>query len=106
MIQIPFEILPEGTLAIHPDDFSRLMDEQAKPQRYSRSGPPDSATEMLSPDQAGRILGRSPDTIVRMIEEGRLRAERLQRGKKTHWYIPRKEVQRYINKQGGQQHAR
>jgi excisionase family DNA binding protein len=104
VVEIPFEIMPDASLAFHPDDFSRLMDEQAKPQRYGRSGVPDPEAEMLSPDQVGRRLGRSPDTIVRMIEEGKLRAERSQRGKKTYWYIPKKEVQRYINsvnKQGG-----
>jgi len=121
--EITGRILRDGTIGFDGDDFSRLMAEQAKPQRYGRLGPPSPDAELLSPQQVAVILGCSDDTVYKLIEDKRLHAVPLHgrkkiesqrsmtssqrsRRKKRLLGIPRKELasftKREIKKPGGE----
>ena len=95
--EIEGRILCDGTIGFDGDDFSRLMAEQAKPQRRSRLGPADEEADCLSPYQVAVRLGCGRDTVDDMIEDGTLRAVLYRSGpRKKLWGIPRKELHRFI----------
>lgn len=55
--------------------------------------------QILSTGQAARRLQVSPDTVLLLIRNGDLKAERLS-GKRSHWRIRQDELQQYANRNG------
>jgi hypothetical protein len=91
--EITGRLLRGGRIEFDPDNFSRLMAEQAKPQRYSRLGPANPAAKLLSPQQVADELGIGRDVVDDMVDDGTLRAVLYRSGpRKKLWGIPRKEL--------------
>lgn len=55
--------------------------------------------QVLSTGQVARRLQVSSDTILLLIKNGELRAERLP-GKKSHWRIRQDALQEYVSRNG------